>query len=206
MEYRPGSKADFDRLYQATYQRVFRTLAAMLGDPAGAEDCAQDAFLKAYRAWPRWKGDSPAEAWIHRIAMNVALTYLKRSRLGEVGELIRRLGRPEPERDPSDVVEGRDLFRALRELSPDQAALIILRHHHGYTNREIAYALKTPESTIASRLAKAKARIREVLNWPDEDETPPRADLVVSRAESKVVFIDGPEADQRRRLARGGAA
>src|SRR5260221_8721977 len=204
--YQPGSAEDFDRLYRTSFRRVLYTVYGVLGDHAAAEDCVQDAFARAFKAWGAWKPDAPAEAWIHRIAMNVALTYLKRSRLGEVGELIRRLGRPEPERDPSDVVEGRDLFRALRELSPDQAALIILRHHHGYTNRETAYALKTPESTIASRRAKAKARIREVLNWPDEDETPPRADLVVSRAESKVVFIDGPEADQRRRLARGGAA
>jgi len=94
MEYQPGSKEDFDRLYQASYQRIFRTLATILGDAAAAEDCTQDAFLKAYRAWPRWKGDSPAEAWVHRIAINTALSFIRKRRLREVGELIRRLGRP----------------------------------------------------------------------------------------------------------------
>lgn len=57
-----GSKKDFDTLYRETYPRVFRTLAAMLGSEAMAEDCAQDAYLKAFRAWPGWKGEAPAEA------------------------------------------------------------------------------------------------------------------------------------------------
>jgi RNA polymerase sigma-70 factor, ECF subfamily len=192
--YEPGSVEDFDRLYRTSYRRVLYTVYGVLGDHAAAEDCVQDAFARAFKVWGGWKPDAPAEAWIHRIAMNVALTYRKRRRLGEIGELIRRLGRPEAERDPSDVAESRDLFRALRELGPEQAALIILRHHHGYTNREIAYALNAPESTIASRLAKAKARVREILRWPDGGEAPtPHTEAVVSRTDSPVVFSDGTE-------------
>jgi RNA polymerase sigma-70 factor, ECF subfamily len=193
--YQPGSVADFDRLYRASYRRVTFTVYGILGDHTAAEDCAQDAFAKAFKAWSGWKPDAPAEAWIHRIALNVAFTYRKRRRLGEVGELIRRLGSPASERDPGDVAEGRELVRALRQLSPDQAALIVLRHHHGYTNREIAYALKAPESTIASRLAKAKFRARELLKWPDVDQAPRLpAPLVVSRTDSHVLFTDGPDA------------
>src|SRR5258708_4697623 len=60
MDDQPGSRADFDLLYRETYQRVFRTLATILGDPAAAEDCTQDAFLKAYLAWPRRQGDRAA--------------------------------------------------------------------------------------------------------------------------------------------------
>jgi len=185
--YRPGCVEDFDRLYRASYRRVLYTVYGVLGDHAAAEDCTQDAFAKAFKAWPRWQPDAPAEAWIHRIALNVAFTYRKRRRLGEIGELLRRLGRPEPERDPAEVVESRELFRALGELTPDQAALIVLRHHHGYANREIAYALNTPESTISSRLVSAKARMRELLNRP---ETGPQ---VVGRAASPVVFSDGTD-------------
>lgn len=169
-QYQPGSVADFDRLYRSSFRRVLYTVYGILGDHAAAEDCAQDAFAKAFKAWSGWKPDAPAEAWIHRIALNVAFSYRRRRRLEEVGELVRRLGRPEPDRDPADVAEGRELFKVLRQLSPDQAALIVLRHHHGYTNREIAYALKAPESTIASRLAKAKARVRELLKRPEVDE------------------------------------
>src|SRR5438132_2919225 len=93
-EYRAGAKEDFDRLYRASYQRVFRTLLAITGDAATAEDCTQEAFLRAFRAWKEWKRDAPAEAWVHRIAVNVALSHRRRQRLREAGELVRRLGIP----------------------------------------------------------------------------------------------------------------
>lgn len=159
MDYRPGDRDDFDRLYQAAYPRVFRTLAAMLGDPAAAEDCAQDAFLKAFRAWPKWKGDAPAEAWLHRIGINTALSYIRSRKLREVGELIRRLGVPiEP--DPEDQATGGLVMAEIRRLPAKQAAAVILRHLHGYTNREIAAALGEPESTIGTRLMVAKQTLR----------------------------------------------
>ena len=55
-------------------------------------------------------------------------------------------------------------MKALRRLPPKQAAVIILRHFHGYSNREIATSLGVPERTVASRLAAAKARLRESLS------------------------------------------
>jgi RNA polymerase sigma factor (sigma-70 family) len=155
--YAAGSKRDFERLYQTTYQRVFRTLVAITGDMASAEDCAQEAYAKAFRAWDRWKDDAPAEAWVHRIAINTALSHRRRQRLREVGELLRRLGRPAQATGPEIVP---DLAWELRRLPPKQAAVIVLRHLHGYTNREIAAALGVPESTIASRLAEAKRTLR----------------------------------------------
>jgi RNA polymerase sigma factor (sigma-70 family) len=156
--YRAGVKDDFDRLYAATYPRVFATLLAILRNPAAAEDATQEAYLRAFRAWNRWRGEAPAEAWIHRVALNVAFSHRRRERLHEVGELMRRLGRPVP-RDPSDEVRP-ELARELRALPPKQAAALVLRHLHGFTNREIAHALNVPERTVASRLAAAKRRLR----------------------------------------------
>ncbi len=161
--YRPGSSEDFDRLYRSSYPRLVRTLAAVLGSLAAAEDCVQEAFVRAYTAWPRWKPDAPAEAWLHRIALNVAASHRRYQRLREVGQLLRRLGRPEVERDPAAVADRSDLLDALRRLPPRQAAAIVLRHYHGYTNREIAAALRVPERTVASRLAAAKERLRREL-------------------------------------------
>lgn len=156
--YRPGNKQDFDQLYRATYQRIFATLVMILKDQAAAEDATQEAFLRAFRAWNSWKQDAPAEAWVHRIALNVAFSHRRREQLREVGKLVLRLGRP---RDP-DPTEGvhPDLQRELRALPPKQAATIVLRHLHGYTNREIALTLGVPERTVASRLAAAKARLQ----------------------------------------------
>ncbi len=162
-EYRPGSSDDFDRLYEATYGRLFGTLVALLRDRAAAEDCVQETYLRAFRAWPRWKPDAPVEAWLHRIAINVAVSHRRRERLREVGEVIRRLGIPS-EFDPTDSATP-ELVHELRLLPPKQAAALILRHVHGYSSREIAHALGVPERTVASRLAAARSRLRGRLAW-----------------------------------------
>jgi RNA polymerase sigma-70 factor (ECF subfamily) len=158
-EYRPGSKEDFDRLYESTYPRLFGTLATMLRDPQAAEDCAQETYLRAYRAWPRWKADAPVGAWLHRIAINVAVSHRRKERLRDVSELVRRLGAPTAV-DPGEAAQTPELLRELRALPPKQAAALVLRHVHGYTNREIALALGVPERTIASRLMAARARLK----------------------------------------------
>lgn len=162
--YRPGDRDDFDRLYRACHGRLLGTLTAVLGDRAAAEDCCQDAFVRAYHAWPAWRPEAPAEAWLHRIAINTALSHRRRQKLREVGELVRRLGRPDAAADPTDASVRWDLTAALRKLPPKQAAAIVLRHYHGYTNREIAASLGVPERTVASRLAAAKDRLRRELD------------------------------------------
>lgn len=160
-EYRPGSKDDFERLYEASYPRLLATLVAMLGDRAAAEDCLHDAFIQAFRRWSGWKPSAPAEAWLHRIVVNRAISYQRWRKLREVGEIVRRLGRP-GESDPADPAR-QDLMAALVKLPPKQSAAIVLRHFHGYSNREIGLALGVPERTVASRLAAAKARLRAEL-------------------------------------------
>lgn len=161
--YRPGSREDFDRLYQVAYPRVYRTLAALLSDPAAAEDCAQDAFVQAYRAWGRWRPTAPAEAWVHRIAVNRAVSYRRSLKLRGVGEILRRLGRPAAGADPADEAAKSDVLKALRSLPPKLAAAIVLRHYHGYNNREIAAALGVSERTVGARLQQAADRLREQL-------------------------------------------
>jgi RNA polymerase sigma-70 factor, ECF subfamily len=167
--YRPGNQEDFDRLYRDSYPRLFRTVYGVLGNAAAAEDCVQEAFLKAFQAWASWRPDAPAEAWLHRIAINLAVTHRRKERLREVGELVRRLGRPAPGRDPSLEAERSDLVAALRRLTANQAAAIVLRHYHGYNNRELALALGVSERTIGSRLAKARAALQAQLGpaWND---------------------------------------
>src|ERR1700694_3632600 len=100
ISYTPGDEADFERLYQASYGKILGTLRAMLGDRAAAEDCAQDAFERAYKKWATWQPIAPAEAWVHRIAINAAVSYQRKMRLREVGEVIRRIGRPGLAPDP----------------------------------------------------------------------------------------------------------
>ena len=72
---------------------------AMMGR-AAAEDCVQDAFERAYKKWPNWQPIAPAEAWVHRIAVNAAVSHQRKMRLREVGEVIRRIDPPGLAPDP----------------------------------------------------------------------------------------------------------
>src|SRR5205085_6601921 len=126
--YRPGDREDFDRLYQESYHRIVYTLLGILRDREAAEDCAQETFVRAYRAWKRWKPEAPPEAWLHRIALNVATSYRRSERRRGLGAILRR-ETPPADLDPHVASE---LLVALRRLPPRDAALIMLRHHHGY--------------------------------------------------------------------------
>jgi RNA polymerase sigma-70 factor, ECF subfamily len=161
--YTPGSEADFERLYTRSHQRILITLIGMLGNRAAAEDCTQEAFARAFKAWKSWRPQAPAEAWVHRIAINVAVSYWRRQRLREAGEIVRRLGQPVPPPSPATLAERSDLIRALRKVPAKQRAALVLRHYHGYSNREIAASLGIPERTVASRLAAARAQLQAVL-------------------------------------------
>jgi RNA polymerase sigma-70 factor (ECF subfamily) len=143
----------------------------VLGDKAAAEDCAQDTFERAYKGWSSWRPDAPVEAWLHRIAINVAVSDRRRARIRQAGELVRRLGRPSPPPDPTALAERSDLIRALRKLPTKQAAALVLRHFHGYSNREIAASLGVPEQTVASRLAAARKQLQATLKDTRERET-----------------------------------
>ena len=161
--YEPGSDADFERLYRNTYRRIVGTLITLVRDVPTAEDCAQETYERAYRGWAKWRPDAPVEAWLHRIAINVAISDRRYQRLRQAGEVIRRLGRPAPGPDPAMIAEHSLVVQAMQKLPPKQAAALVLRHYHGYTNREIAAALDVPEQTVASRLAAARKHLQAVL-------------------------------------------
>ncbi|MGA9776271.1 MAG: RNA polymerase sigma factor [Candidatus Dormiibacterota bacterium] len=171
--YEAGSAQDFDRLYRDTYAKVLQTVTAIVREPSAAEDCVQEAFERAYVAWPRFRPEAPAPVWVHRIAINVAITHRRRQALRQVGETLRRLGRPEVVPDIASEVEAMQLIGALQSLPPRQAAAIVLRHLHGYSNREIAEAIGVPERTVASRLAAAKRKLVAVLKVPPGEEGVP---------------------------------
>ncbi|HKC18404.1 MAG TPA: RNA polymerase sigma factor [Candidatus Dormibacteraeota bacterium] len=164
--YTPGLEADFERLYRNTYRRILGTLITLVRDIPTAEDCTQETYERAYRKWSSWRPDAPAEAWLHRIAINVAISDRRHQRIRQAGELIRRLGMPAPGPDPAVVAERSDMFRAIQKLPTKQAAVLVLRHYHGYSNREIAAVLGVPEQTVASRLATARKQLQAVLGRP----------------------------------------
>ena len=155
---RPGSTEDFDLLYRLTFERVRHTCLVVLGgDPAAAEDCAQDTFVRAYRAWPRWRPQAPVEVWVHRIAVNVARSYRRRQLWRSLPLLGDRAARPQPLDDTFAVM------RALRQMSAEDATALLLRYYHGYSGEEIAAGLGIPASTVRGRIVRARTRLRRLL-------------------------------------------
>ena len=179
---RPGNRDDFDRLYRENYPRLLRTLYAITGDAAAAEDCVQEAFVKAWRAWSRFRPEHAPEGWLHQIAVNTAISYRRRARLRSVGEILRRLGHPGAGTDPGEAVSTSDVIKALAALPPRVAADFVLRYHHGYNNREIARFEGVSERTVGSRLAQAREELARRLgpDWRGALPTSPPAGVVVS--------------------------
>ena len=162
--YTPGDAEDFDRLYRASYARIVRTVAGIVDSLESAEDCAQETFARAYRAWGGWRPDVPAEAWLHRIAVNTAISFRRRELIRTLPALLRRLGAPAPHGDPAESAAARAVLPELRRLPPKQAAAVILRFYHGYTNREIAAALGVSERTVGQRIADGLTTLRSRLD------------------------------------------
>ena len=156
-------------------------LRTMLRDTSTAEDCAQEAFAKAYKAWPKWRPEGSADAWVHRIAANCARSYFRYEKLRSIGEVIRRIGPPQDKIDPTKN-DAAMLLEALREMKPNDAAVLVLRHYHGYSNREIATVLRISESTIATRLSTAKDRLRKQLETSGIDAAIPAARIAETGA------------------------
>jgi len=154
--FHPGDRDDFDRLYRENYARLLRTLYAITGNASAAEDCVQEAFVRAWRAWPRFRPDAAPEGWLHQIAVNTAISYRRRARLRTVGEILRRIGRPAAGRDPAEAATQAEIVKAISSLPPRVAADFVLRYHYGYNNREIARLEGVSERTVGARLAQAR--------------------------------------------------
>ncbi|HYR47650.1 MAG TPA: RNA polymerase sigma factor [Candidatus Polarisedimenticolia bacterium] len=185
---RSGNREDFDRLYRENYPRLLRTLYAITGDSAAAEDCVQEAFVKAWRAWPRFRPERAPEGWLHQIAVNTAISYRRRAKLRSVGEILRRLGRPAAGRDPADAATASDVIKALAALPPRVAADFVLRYHHGYNNREIARLEGVSERTVGTRLAHARDELSRRLgpDWRGKLPTSETAGVHFPRGRSGV--------------------
>ena len=160
----------FRELYEREYGPVFRSMRAMVFDTALAEDLCQEAFVRAFRAKDRYRPTAPPGAWLHRIAVNVAISHLRREKLSRLIAPRLLLG---PDRGGYDRIDAKTLVeRAMAKLSPKIRAAIVLHYYHGYTRDEIAGILRIPSGTVASRIAKAMSIMREELA---ENEQSPAA-------------------------------
>jgi RNA polymerase sigma-70 factor (ECF subfamily) len=151
----------FPVLFEREYLNVFRTIRAMVLNDQEAEDLTQDAFTRAYRARLRYKPTAPPGAWLHRIAVNTAISHLRRQRLARI--LPMRLYQAPEDRDYVRSEARTIVETALAELSPKLRAAVYLHFYLGYSREEVAQALGIPSGTVASRIAKAMTVMRRRL-------------------------------------------
>ena len=146
----------FDAAVGQHYAGLVRRLTAVIRDADAAQDLAQEAFLRAYRAWDRFDG-TDARAWLHTIGLRLAFNERAR-RLRWTGASGGRTA-PAPWVAPED----RGIHDALGTLKREHRAALLLNAVDGYTQAEIAAMLDVPPGTVASWLARSKAHLREVL-------------------------------------------
>ena len=156
-----ASKSDpdaFEAAVRPHYANLVRRLVMVLGDERDAEDIAQDAYLKAFRAWSRFD-ETDVRAWLYTIALRLAFNHLRGRRRWLA--VIRRV-EPRPWADPPDP----DLWAALRALDARTRSALLLNVVDGYTQAEIARMLSVPEGTVASWISRGRAALRRELG-PD---------------------------------------
>ncbi|ADG80798.1 RNA polymerase, sigma-24 subunit, ECF subfamily OS=Tsukamurella paurometabola (strain ATCC 8368 /DSM / CCUG 35730 / CIP 100753 / JCM 10117 / KCTC 9821/ NBRC 16120 / NCIMB 702349 / NCTC 13040) OX=521096 GN=Tpau_4230 PE=3 SV=1 [Tsukamurella paurometabola] len=160
-----GDNGAFAVLYERHRRQLLATALRTIRTHADAEDCLQDAMLRAYQLSPTFRGDCKVASWMHRIVVNACLDRARRNQI--------RLALPIPD-DLSNFAsdEGRgaeDLDRrlsvdaALRLLPEDQRAAVIAVDMHGLSVSQAAEVLGVAVGTVKSRRARARARLERLL-------------------------------------------
>src|SRR5580698_4560004 len=176
-----GDKGAFDALVLKYQHKLVKLVMRYVRNPAEAEDIAQEAFIKAYRALPQFRGDSAFYTWLYRIAINTAKNALAaRDRNPVRYELdmqnndesryvVSRLRDPETPEGLALTEEIRDTVnQAIEALPEDLRTAIVLRELEGLSYEEIAASMDCPVGTVRSRIFRAREaidrRLREVFD------------------------------------------
>jgi RNA polymerase sigma-70 factor (ECF subfamily) len=174
-----GDKSAFDLLVRKYQHKVVKLVLRYVRNPAEAEDIAQEAFIKAYRALPQFRGDSAFYTWMYRIAINTAKNSLAsrdRSPIAydldltdpeESHSVQTRLQDPDTPEGMALTEEIRGIVNSAIEGLPEELkTAIVLRELDGLSYEEIAAAMECPVGTVRSRIFRAREaidkRLREV--------------------------------------------
>jgi RNA polymerase sigma-70 factor, ECF subfamily len=166
-----GDKRAFDLLVLKYQQKIANLIGRYIRDPSEVMDVCQEAFLKAYRALPGFRGDSAFYTWIYRIAVNTVKNYLVAqgrrppgddvdAELAEqidVGARLREQATPERELLSEEIAA--TVQAALNDLPDDLRTAIVLRELEGMSYEEIATAMECPIGTVRSRIFRAREAI-----------------------------------------------
>ena len=170
----------FNELVRAYERRVFALVLRMIGNPAEAEDLAQEVFVQVFKAIGSFRGDSKLSTWIYRIAVNLCKNrskYLRVRHAGEEEELeavaervplgeARRANVGQVER-PDEMIAGKQVEqivqRAIVALDPDFRECLVLRDVEELSYEEIGEITGLPAGTVKSRIHRGRAMLREIV-------------------------------------------
>lgn len=181
--FREGDDSAFEALVKRREREISQVAWRSLGDPEDAREAAQETFLRAYRALPKFRGEASFRTWLTGIALNVC-----RNRAAAAEERVRRHSQstdcgeeeeapaapalPDPSPSPESRALGGELKealgRALLALSAEHREILVLREIQGMDYDEMAVVLGLPVGTVKSRLGRARQALREHLRgvWP----------------------------------------
>jgi RNA polymerase sigma factor RpoE len=176
-----GDKRAFDQLVSKYQRKLGRLLSRFVRDPAEVEDVSQEAFIKAYRALPSFRGDSAFYTWLYRIGINTAKNYLvsqgrraptttefdtDEAETFEDATQLRDINTPESLLLTKQI--GETINGAMDALPEELRAAIVLREIDGMSYEEIAVIMDCPIGTVRSRIFRAReavaAKLRPLLD------------------------------------------
>jgi RNA polymerase sigma-70 factor, ECF subfamily len=171
-----GDKPAFELLVVKYQRKLVRLLSRFIRDPTEVEDVAQEAFIKAYRALPSFRGDSAFYTWLYRIGINTAKNYLVAmgrraptvsetesadSEGSEESGQVPDYNTPENELMSRQIAE--TVNRAVEDLPEELRTAITLRELEGLSYEDIAAIMNCPIGTVRSRIFRAREAIAEKL-------------------------------------------
>lgn len=160
---RRGEEGAFAEVYRRHFAEVRRYVYPVLRDPRLAEDAAQEAFARAFRAIGRFQQQASLRTWLFRIGHNEAINIARRRPRREVLAYAPR-DVPADGAEELAVGEQRQVIRqALRALPPEYREVLVLRYWQDLTDVQIAGAIGCPVGTVKSRLSRARRQLRAIM-------------------------------------------
>ncbi len=169
-----GDQAAFTELVRAHQHEVYTLAVRMVADRELAYDVAQEAFVRAWRAIERFRGDAKFSTWMHRITVNTAFTHRDRRKRTQADSLDEIYREPEsasltPERGGESAAMRGPLQDALNELPESLRAVVVLKDVYEWSHPEIAEHLDISVTAAKVRLHRARKSLRLTL-WKHQDE------------------------------------
>lgn len=170
--FKNGDSSAFEDIVLKYQDKIYNLCHHMLGNAQDAEDAAQDAFLKAFQALPKFWPEASLYTWLYRIATNTCIDYRKKPifeslfNSSEEGERLvhdRASDAPSPEKLYQSKEIDNALQDSLRKLSPKLRAIIVLKEIEELSYEEIADTLEISMGTVKSRIARAREELQKLM-------------------------------------------